>query len=76
MARNVVRRIAGGAAIFLWAFLTLSAAQVFAQQAVLPGTEKAPVVGAQAPLFALEGFDLKQQLERGSLILLFYRGYF
>ena len=61
------------AGIFLVLFLAVFAASGYAQGSVLSGTAK---VGDKAPAFDLEGFDLKKQIEGGSLILVFYRGYF
>jgi hypothetical protein len=64
------------AGIFLVLFLAVFAASGYAQGSVLSGTARAPKVGDKAPAFDLEGFDLKKQIEGGSLILVFYRGYF
>ena len=77
MSNNKFRRIAGFVGTFLWVSLSVFAAQGLAQKAEkIPGTEKAPIVGARAPEFKLEGFDLKQQLEKGPVVLVFYRGFF
>ncbi len=73
MSRRAFRVISG---ILLWAFLSVFVTQGSAQKPSLPGTEKAPAVGAQAPLFSLEGFELKRQLERGPIVVVFYRGFF
>lgn len=77
MTRSRFRFLTKSAGLLLWAFLSVFVAQGFAQQAQnLPGTESAPKVGAKAPLFDLEGFELKKQLDRGPILLLFYRGFF
>lgn len=77
MSNNRFRRIAGLVGIFLWVFLGVLLAQGLAQKAErIPGTEKAPIVGAKAPEFKLEGFDLKGHLEKGPVVLVFYRGFF
>jgi hypothetical protein len=71
------QRITGTVGFFLWVFLSVFAAQGLAQKAEkIPGTEKAPTVGAKAPEFNLEGFALKKQLEKGPVVLVFYRGFF
>ncbi len=76
MSLNISRKkiIFGGtlAGLILAAWFSLPAAQ--GQN--LPGTENAPKVGGKAPMFDLEGFDLKKQLERGPVVLVFYRGFF
>ena len=77
MSMKSFQRIAGTVGFFLWVFLSVLAAQGLAQKAEkIPGTEKAPTVGAKAPEFKLEGLDLKKQLEKGPVVLVFYRGFF
>ncbi|MFQ5914587.1 MAG: hypothetical protein ACE5JS_15540 [Nitrospinota bacterium] len=76
MRTSIVRWSAGGVGFLLWLFSIVFATQGLAQKAILTGTENAPAVGSKAPAFDLEGFDLKKQLDRGPVVLVFYRGYF
>lgn len=66
----VFGRIVAGLILATWFSLPPAQAQN------LPGTENAPKVGGKAPVFNLEGFDVKKQLERGPVVLVFYRGFF
>jgi hypothetical protein len=77
MSAGVFQQKAGVAGFLFWAVLAAAFAEVgFAQGKNLPGTENAPVVGAKAPAFSLEGFDLQKEAGKGPIILVFYRGYF
>ncbi len=76
MSRRTCRFGPAVAGILLSLFLAAFAAPGVAQESGLPGTARAPKVGDKAPLFEHEGFDLKKQLDRGNLILVFYRGFF
>ena len=38
--------------------------------------ESVPRVGDKSPMFELQGFNLGEYLERGPIVLVFYRGFF
>ena len=67
--------------ITVGSFVAILASIIWATFAVGEGqhalaSESVPKVGDKSPMFELQGFNLRKYLERGPIVLVFYRGFF